>query len=118
MCCNPQNCHARRETEGAQGCAKGISFPLLSCPEDGIRIYSTPGSGGTAGFFYWHNQEEGFLVCAVIIFPSEHNSALNLSASLAFSPSVDIVFIVSLINAIILLCQPKKTVCSNLNATH
>lgn len=118
MCCNPQNCHAGREAEEAQGCAKGISFPLLSCPEDGIRIHSRPGSGGTAGYFYCRIQEEGFLVGAVIIFPSEHNSALNLSASLGFSPSVDIVFIVSLINAIILLCQPKKPVCSNLNAAH
>lgn len=45
---------------------------------------------------------------AVIIFLSEHNSALDLSPALAFSPSVDIVFIVSLVNTIILLCQPKN----------
>lgn len=57
-------------------------------------------------------------MAAVIIFLSEHNSALNLSPSLAFSPSVYIVFIVSLINAIILLCQPKNLLCNNLNATN
>lgn len=55
---------------------------------------------------------------AVIIFLSEHKSVLNLSPSLAFSPSTYIVFIVSLINAIILLCQPKKALCSNLNAAN
>lgn len=37
MCWKPQNCPAGQEEKGAQGkdqgCAKGISFPLLCCPE-------------------------------------------------------------------------------------
>lgn len=51
------------------------------------------------------SRKGGILLGAIILFISErkkHNVALNLSPTLAFSPSIDIVFIASLINVIII----------------
>lgn len=63
----------------------------------------------------------GVLVGAVILFLFEHkkhNSGLSLSPTLTVSPSVDIVFIVSLINVIIMFLNHYKCLFSNLNVTY
>lgn len=85
-----------------------LALLLLSWRAVGSGFSSIPRVGRNGRLSVLAYPERGILVGAVIIFLSEHNSALDLSPALALSPSVDVVFIVSLVSAIILLCQPKK----------
>lgn len=97
-----------------KGSGISFSFSLWFCPKALCNLGSAAPEAweGRGGDFYWHIQKGGILVGAIILFLSEHkkhDSVLNLSPTPAFSSSVDIAFIVSLINVIIIiLSHPKK----------